>query len=139
MKRKTITILFVLYCALMLWLLLFQRIGQGVWVSPQLKPMSTITGYIRVLKHSKDTAHLLDAWKNLLGNLVMFVPLGFFVPYLWEKVRSFGKHLLTMAVIITAVELLQYVAALGTCDVDDLILNLLGTSVGWLLWKFLWK
>ena len=36
--------------------------------------------------------------------------------------------------LIVCVELVQLVTLLGHCDVDDLILNLIGVSMGYLLW-----
>ena len=135
MRRKQLKVLFGLYCLLMLWLLLGQRLGHGTHVPMQLKPFATIDWFVWVLGNRADQVSRFVAWKNLLGNVIMFIPLGFFVPLLWEKTRNFFKHLGWMFVIILAVELLQYVTGLGTCDVDDLILNILGTSFGWLAWN----
>ena len=39
--------------------------------------------------------------------------------------------LLWSAVLICVIELVQLVTALGSCDVDDLILNLPGILLGW--------
>ena len=135
MRRKQLKVLFGLYCLLMLWLLLGQRLGHSAHIPMQLKPFATIGWFVRVLGSRADQVSRFVAWKNLLGNVIMFIPLGFFVPLLWEKNRNFLKHLGWMFAIILAVELLQYVTGLGTCDVDDLILNILGTSFGWLAWK----
>ena len=41
--------------------------------------------------------------------------------------------LLTVSVTIIIVELLQYASALGSLDVDDLLLNMLGASLGFAL------
>ena len=67
--------------------------------------------------------------------MVMFVPLGFLVPCIWQKTGKFGWHLLTMVLSIVGIELIQLFTLLGTCDVDDLLLNLVGTTMGFLLWK----
>ena len=72
------------------------------------------------------------AFVNLAGNVIMFVPLGVFLPVIWKRLRSFWWFLLTSASLILLVEVLQYVTGLGSCDIDDLILNLPGTMLGWL-------
>ena len=74
---------------------------------------------------------------NLGGNVVLFVPLGLFLPVLWQKLDRFLPFFAFVTALITAVELIQLFTLLGSCDVDDLILNLLGATVGFLLRK-LW-
>ena len=63
------------------------------------------------------------------------MPFGWFLPYIWQKMRSFLKTVLTAALSICLVEICQYVTGLGSCDVDDLILNLAGVMLGYLVWK----
>ncbi len=129
------------YCVVMLWLLFGQRIGMGgtgsYWqrLESQLgyTPFDTIRRFLWVLRYSGNKAHIYHAVVNLVGNVVMFVPLGFLVPCIWPKFRSFGWHFLTMTLVILAIELTQLFTLLGTCDVDDLLLNLVGTGLGYLL------
>ena len=65
----------------------------------------------------------------------MFVPLGIFLPGLWQKLRRFWKTLLLSALIVAAAEIVQMLTLLGSCDVDDLLLNLIGVMLGYGLWK----
>lgn len=143
--RQWARILFGAYGLWMLWLLFGQRFGQSsdsaywerVLMNLNLHPLDTLRRYLWVLHNSTDRALLRHAVINLGGNVIMFVPLGFFVPCLWEKPRTFGWHFLTMALIILTIETVQLFTLLGSCDVDDLLLNLVGTTLGWLLWR-LW-
>lgn len=144
MKGKRIwTAVFMAYCALMLWLL-FDRAGyvEGIPYSEQLKwnliPFETITRFIRLLD-SSDPALRNHAVINLFGNVIMFIPLGFCLPMLWERLRKLWKVLLTTALIITLVELTQLLTLVGSCDTDDLILNVLGTAIGYGLHKLFSK
>ena len=145
-RKKWSKLLFAAYCLLMLWLLYGQRMGQSsgkpYWTELRgnllLEPLDTIRRFLWVLRHSSNEAYIRHAVVNLVGNVVMFVPLGFFVPILWRRTGKLGWHLFSMALIIVAVELTQLFTLLGTCDVDDLILNLVGTTIGFLLWK-LWQ
>ncbi len=144
--KKWGKLLFAAYCLVMLWLLFGQRIGQsgsGSYAQELEKhllyrPLETIRRFLWVLRYSSNEAHIRHAWVNLVGNVVMFVPLGFFASCFWRKMRKLGWHLLAMALTIVAIELLQMFTLLGKCDVDDLILNLVGTTIGFLLWK-LWQ
>lgn len=127
-------LLFVLYGALMAWLLLGQRLDGAVTSGAQvnLTPFATLRLYVRMLLQSSNGALVRHAFVNLAGNVIMFVPLGVFLPVIWKRLRSFWRFLLTSASLILLVEVLQYVTGLGSCDIDDLILNLPGTMLGWL-------
>lgn len=73
---------------------------------------------------------------NFLGNIIMFMPIGFFIPLLWnvsnKKVIAIG---LCSSLFI---EICQLFLARGT-DIDDLILNLIGAILGLLVYKVLYK
>lgn len=72
---------------------------------------------------------------NLFGNVGLFIPLGVFLPLLFSVLRRFGRFLLLTLLLILALELTQAATGLGTFDVDDLILNLLGVCLGYLLYS----
>jgi len=136
-------ILFVLYLLLMLWLLFGQRAGAIVWdeYAQSLKencnliPFRTIESYLRLVASASSLALRRHAFINLAGNVIMFLPLGFFLPALWSSQRRLPTLLLTVTVVIVCVEILQLVSLLGSADVDDLILNLLGAAFGWLIFR----
>lgn len=141
MKKNGVTFAkwgFGAYCLLMLWLLFGQRIGTGAYgdpwqnINPEL--FSTIKWYVYTLREVEDPEHRRQAVINLVGNVVMFVPAGFFLPVLFEKARNIFVFLLSALGIIFAVELTQLATALGCCDIDDLVLNLPGMLLGYLFW-----
>ena len=138
--RRLLSAVFWLYLLLMLWLLFGQRLGsRTVWsYSDQLRlnlnltPFATIARYLRFLSEQEGRL-LTHAIVNLAGNIVMFIPLGALLPCRFPQLRKFPLQLLCCAALIAAVELVQLFTLLGSCDVDDLLLNLMGTSLGWLL------
>ena len=75
---------------------------------------------------------------NLLGNLLVFVPLGLVPPLLWERFRKALPGVLPGFCFSLAVECLQYFTG-RSVDIDDLILNTLGAALGWLLWRIFKK
>ena len=70
---------------------------------------------------------------NIGGNICMFVPLGFFLRALFPRYRSFLQCMAAVAVIMSIVELCQLFTLRGFCEVDDVMLNVLGAAVGWLI------
>ncbi len=87
-------------------------------------PFATVWKYI--CAYLNDTMNLSIIITNLAGNVIAFAPFGFFLPLLWKKQRNFGRFSLTVTLTVITVELLQFVLLVGSCDIDDLILNVLG-------------
>ena len=92
-------------------------------------PFFTISGYF-----SRGNAELFLI--NILGNLGIFAPLGFFPPLLWKRWRKWYKTMLLGMGISALIECLQ-VFTLRSVDVDDVILNTLGALAGYLCFALL--
>ena len=135
MKKQWKFLILGIYILGMLWLLFGQRMQTGSVRGMQLQPFYTLRLFWNALCNGRDGGTRQHALINLVGNVAMFVPLGFLLPWIWTRWRTLWKHILLVAGLITAVEILQWLTGLGWCDVDDLILNLLGTSIGYCLWK----
>ena len=139
MKHFRRWLLLAMYGLMMVWLLFGQRLAWGHDTGLQLQPFYTLKLFVTVLQNQQDPVLRLLAWANLLGNVVLFIPLGFLLPWIWEKWQVFWRQTLLMAGLILMVETIQLATGLGWCDVDDLILNLPGTMLGFLLWKWISK
>ena len=72
---------------------------------------------------------------NILGNIVMFVPLGVFLPVLWRKLQKAWKAIPVGFLMIVGVEICQLLTLRGRCDIDDVLLNVLGIMIGYALWR----
>ena len=81
--------------------------------------------------------HISEGWAqfNLWGNIVPFAPIGFLLPLVFDKLKSFLSLFLISLGIIVFFELFQLVTKLGSCDIDDVILNMLGVVIGYLVLK----
>ena len=74
---------------------------------------------------------------NVIGNIILFVPIGFLIPTLWKNVSM--KHILIIALSSSlCIELLQLPQARGT-DIDDLWLNVIGAFIGYWVYFLLTK
>jgi len=141
-NRKANTALFLAYSALMLWLL-FNRPGYdpGIpyWEQAashlNLIPFRTLHLFAQLLDSSREE-YVRAAVINLGGNIIMFIPLGFLLPRVFSRLASFFRVLLATAVIIICVELIQLFTLVGSCDVDDLILNVIGSAMGYGIHKY---
>ena len=118
--------------------------GRGNWwsnlsvieyamMNMNLIPFKTILGYIQAIKDQTMNRNI--PLENLFGNLLMFLPAGFYLPFFSEKVDSLKKMILGMLPIFLIIELAQFLTKRGAFDVDDLILNLLGAGIGYLIFR----
>ena len=70
---------------------------------------------------------------NLLGNICALMPLSLFLPYFWRTQRRWYVFSATMLLTVVCIESLQFCFMVGSCDVDDLILNVGGALLLYLL------
>ena len=132
-RRRSCFWIFVAYCALMVWLLFGRERYDGSQAMENLNPvpLETVLRFCRVLMGDYSPDMKRHAMVNLVGNVVMFVPLGFFTSLLWQKFRPLWRCVLLGGGIIVCVELTQFVTRVGSCDFDDLLLNVVGISLGY--------
>ena len=104
-----------------------------------LEPLQTIRNYL--LAYGNGNISLRPVIINLLGNLAAFAPMGVFLPALFRWQRSIFFFTATLTLGITAVEVAQVYTGAGSCDVDDLILNLAGALIVFVICRItpVWK
>lgn len=106
----------------------------GFW-NINLYPFKTIKSYITNILEGYKTTKTLELYfiLNLVGNMFAFIPLGFFIPKVFNL--NFFKSILCCIFIITFFELIEFIFMIGFFDVDDIILNAFGCMIGYLLHK----
>lgn len=72
-----------------------------------------------------------------LANLVLFIPFGVLVPKVFHSVNAFWKIILVTFVTSVCIEAIQYILACGYSQVEDMIMNVAGGVVGYLIIKFI--
>lgn len=134
--------LFIVYAGLMLWLLFARSPGWNseygyrelLRLNMNTTPFHTIRNYLNVILHYPDSPEYGKCIVELVGNIVMFIPAGWLLPRLFPAMRKFFLFLLSCLLVITFVEALQLLTLLGQFDVDDIILNLSGILIGYILY-----
>ena len=82
--------------------------------------------------------------RNVGGNILLLMPLGFLAPILWEKLKYFKRIILLGFIVSISIEFLQFLEIITgargrVCDIDDVICNVLGISIGYLIYKLFLK
>lgn len=75
-------------------------------------------------------------FKNVVGNMLMFMPFGFFVAYILKLKKVCIMSLLSLIVSLT-IETIQSLIG-RVFDVDDIILNVIGAILGFLVFKIVY-
>lgn len=68
---------------------------------------------------------------NILGNLVVFLPLGFAIPVLGGRATRAWHVAVAGALLSAGVELAQYGLGRRVADIDDVFMNTTGSVVGY--------
>lgn len=117
------------------------NIGIPIERNVSLIPFKTIMQFVPVLMKNglmtnTGNLHLNAGAINIIGNIVVFIPVGILIPLISVRVRSFKVTVMLGFATSLAIEILQFLFARGRrMDVDDLILNTLGVSMGWGVFK----
>lgn len=76
-------------------------------------------------------------FRNVIGNLIMFMPYGFFISYFLKLDKKRTIFFLSLLVSFT-IELTQLVIG-RVFDVDDMMLNVCGGMLGYLIYRLIQK
>ena len=77
--------------------------------------------------------------KNIIGNILLFMPYGFFISYyIGFKKKDKWLSLILVFLVSISIELVQL--SIGRCfDVDDILLNLVGGMIGYFIYIIIAK
>ncbi|WP_334077631.1 VanZ family protein [Paenibacillus sanfengchensis] len=96
-------------------------------------PLHTIIEFL-----TSENMDMGRALANIGGNVAIFVPLGIFVAYAAHN-KPLRISLLYLLLTSFALEVIQYVLALGSSDIDDILLNFAGGAIGVGIYKWFRK
>lgn len=140
-------IYFILYLVLMLTFTLFDPMfgrsfsivhwsknlfNEYIHNSFNIIPFHTILDYVSKFNSLYDTRTIIV---NLFGNLIVLMPMSIFLPLLFKKEKNFKKFLLTVIVIALGIEVIQFLTLSGSCDIDDIILNVVGSLLAYIIFR----
>ena len=125
LHRELITIAFITYVLCLFYVVTFQDVS---WSSSNFIPFKEILRY--------DFGSRLFL-KNILGNIIMFLPYGFFVGY-YLKLDKTNIALFLTLLVSTTIETTQLIIG-RVFDIDDILLNVIGGLLGCSIFTILHK
>ena len=126
--------LFVIYLAVLLYFLFFsEEYGRNLDVEGFRYNIKLFFEIRRFITY-REQLGMAAVLTNLVGNVVCFMPFGFFLPNMYAIFRRRGYLVLLLGFLTTlSVEILQMCLKVGAFDVDDIFLNSCGVILGFLL------
>ena len=76
--------------------------------------------------------YMLSDFVNACLNVLLFVPFGFFLPMLWKEFRNAKKIFIAGFAMTSFIEIAQIFTG-RTTDINDIITNIAGTLIGYLI------
>ena len=131
--RKVAVGIFVLYIILLLYFLFFsENLGRTGRIEYRYNfvPFKEIKRFLFNVK----ILGLKNVIINLGGNIVMFMPLGYFLPRIAKYKKGIVYTTFECFEFSFLVEIFQLYTKKGCCDVDDIILNTLGGFLGYIVY-----
>lgn len=126
----------ITYIFLLIYFLFFAEwYGRGPDVN--LEPRYNLIPFLEIRRY-------IDYWDilgsemvflNLLGNVIGFIPLGFLLPVVFNSLKRSWVVVYLGLTISIMVECLQLILRVGSCDIDDVILNTVGTAIGYICYR----
>ena len=140
MKRqnKTLIIIWWVYIVLLFVVVVVKFKGSFYELSDRIHSYSeqgSMNYNLIPFRSISDQISRITQWwalKNLLGNIIPFAPFGFLLPITYRKFNSAIKVLPIGLASILLIEIFQFFTKLGSFDVDDIILNMIGIVCGYL-------
>ncbi len=125
-KKEIATALLGITTAFIIWITILNRealIGAPI----RYTPFHALLSFVKEIQRGRLGA-------NFFGNIVLFVPMGFFIPPVIGKQKWYWTIGIGFCFSLL-IEIIQLVTARGCFDPDDMILNTLGTAIGYGLYR----
>ncbi len=125
-------ILFVLYIVFIIYFLIFSDWYGRTGEMQEYRYNLVLFREIRRFWNYRDQIGLFAMFTNLFGNVIIFMPFGFFMPMASRYSSCFSAVFYSFGLSL-CVETFQLLTRVGSFDVDDLLLNTVGGLAGYVI------
>ena len=150
MTKKVWKIVFAIYILLLIKLIIFKYPWENLmaitksWEKGVILEGLTTANFelgksIRMYIRYFDKFPFWNGFANLIGNVLVFIPYGFLLPMVYPACGKWWRVFYCAVGFVMCIELFQLFSAFGAFDVDDILLNVLGTMIGYGLFSLLRK
>lgn len=138
LKKNITWILFILYIIFLLSTIVYTKLTTGA-IYPELNIKSNLVPFTSIIEtitllltKTQGFYHIFD---YLILDIILFIPLGLFLPILFPKTKKIKNFILICLTISIIKELFQLLLNVGMFNIDDIILNLSGAIISYTIFK----
>ena len=117
--KELLMLIFIIYALCLFHVVTYQDVNFGT---------NNFIHFKEIFRYDLGTPKFI---KNIIGNIIMFIPFGFFASY-FLKSKKISIPLILTIILTTTIETVQYYIG-RVFDIDDIILNIVGGILGYLL------
>lgn len=121
--KEIFMLAFLLYALLLFYVVTFQDVNYGT---------NNFIPFKEILRYEVGSKVFI---KNILGNIILFIPFGIFVSFLLRTRKIYPIFIITL-ITSSVIEYTQLKIG-RTFDIDDIILNIVGGIIGYLIYLFI--
>lgn len=118
--KELFMLTFLVYAMLLFYVVTFQDVNYGT---------NNFVPFKEILRYEVGSKLFI---KNILGNIILFIPFGLFVSYILRTRRTFPILIIT-TITSLVIEFTQLKIG-RTFDIDDILLNIVGGFIGYLIY-----
>ena len=122
LHKELLMLCFIIYILLLYYIVTFQDNNYGT---------NNFVPFREIFRYDVNSRLFL---KNVIGNVLLFVPFGIFVTYYVKNDKVYQTLFLSI-LVSCSIEFAQSVIG-RPADIDDVILNTIGGIIGYIIFKF---
>ncbi len=122
--REVLSLVFIIYVLCLFYVVTFQDVS---WSTSNFVP------FTEMFRYSFGSRLFI---KNVIGNIILFMPYGFFMGY-YLKLDKFKSIFLLILLVSLSIETTQLMIG-RVFDIDDILLNMVGGILGFYFFKVLY-
>lgn len=132
--REIFINLFFIYFLIVIYLTFFKN---GILhLDLQMRTYANLIPIVETIKMFQDNfMGVGNAFYNVIGNVLLFVPLGFGIPLFFKNHNKLSKVMFYGFLASLSIEILQYLTCTNFTDIDDIIFNTLGAVLGFIIFN----
>ena len=123
--KELLDLLFIIYVLCLFYVVTFEDVSFGI---------SNLTPFTEIFRYDIGSKLFI---KNVFGNILLFIPYGFFASYYLKLEKIYPVLGLSFLISITIETTQLFIGRVF--DIDDIILNLIGGLIGFSLYHIITK
>jgi len=123
--KELLDLLFIIYVLCLFYVVTFEDVSFGI---------TNLTPFTEIFRYDIGSRLFI---KNVLGNIILFIPYGFFISYYLKLEKTYSILGLSFLISITIETTQVFIGRVF--DIDDIILNLIGGIIGFSIYHIITK